>query len=110
MRIGRNGDGQRLLKGLCYRSVGWSLVIRRPKTPPASRSHEEYWVEGVKSWFDCNGASLRPDGANRSVNTREALAAYDPDLARFIAEVFCHPARDDNWRYRKPSEPGARSE
>ena len=73
------------------------------KNAPAARGHEEYWVEGVKSWFDCNGESACPDGIRNSVNTREALEAYDPDLARFVAEVFRHTDRADAWRYRKLS-------
>jgi alpha-glucosidase len=74
------------------------------KNTPTARNHEEYWVEGVKSWFDANGQSIRPAGISNPVNTRQALEAYDPDLARFIAEVFCHTDRSDNWRYRKPSD------
>jgi alpha-glucosidase len=74
------------------------------KNTSASRGHEAYWVEGVQAWFDCNGERVRPDGAPNLVNTREALEAYDPNLAQFIAEVFCHTDRADNWRYRKPTE------
>jgi len=74
------------------------------KDTPAAAHREPYWAEGVKSWFDANGPSLRPAGNAKPVNTREALEAYDPDLARFVAEVFCHTDRNDNWRYRKPSE------
>ena len=47
----------------------------------------EYWAEAVTVWF--NDPQLSP------VKTREALKAYDPDLARLIAEVY----GDHDWRY-----------
>ena len=46
----------------------------------------EYWAEGVGVWFHAN--NLNP------VKTRDALKAYDPDLARLIAEIF----GDHDWR------------
>jgi len=61
----------------------------------ASSNPGEYWAEGVQSWFDCN----RQNNYNHNhVNTREELKAYDPDLAKFIAEAFGHTAETD-WRY-----------
>jgi putative membrane-bound dehydrogenase-like protein len=61
----------------------------------AATNPEEYWAEGVQSWFDCN----RPkDRQHNDANTREKLEKYDPDLARLIAEVF----RANPWRYTPP--------
>ena len=64
----------------------------------AAKSHNEYWAEGVQSWFDANREN---DRDHNHVNTRRELQAYDPDLAALIAEVFRHAERVD-WRYRPP--------
>ena len=68
------------------------------KNTLAASSPEEYFVEGVQSWFDAN-AQDKP-GHNK-VNTRTELEKYDPDLAKFIAELFLHAERVD-WRYQTP--------
>ena len=47
----------------------------------------EYWAEAVTVWFAV--PQLSP------LKTREALKAYDPDVALLIAEVF----GDNDWRY-----------
>ena len=65
----------------------------------AAANHGEYWAEGVQSWFDANGQDC--PGHNH-VNTRKKLEAYDPDLAKLIAEVFRHTDRVD-WRYKLPA-------
>jgi alpha-glucosidase len=65
----------------------------------AAKSREEYWSEGVQSWFDAN---RRNDDGHNNINTRVQLEAYDPDLAKLIAEVFRHADRVD-WRYQRPS-------
>jgi hypothetical protein len=62
----------------------------------AATSRNEYWAEGVQSWFDCNREN---DRAHNHVNTRAELKEYDPALARLVAEVF----GDGPWRYRKPA-------
>lgn len=51
----------------------------------AATSVEEYWAEGVQSWFDAN---LEGDDSHNDVNTREELENYDPPLAALIAQVF----------------------
>lgn len=66
----------------------------------AATGHEEYWAEGVQSWFEANRQN---DKRHNYVNTREELEAYDPDLANLIAEVFRHSVRVD-WRYTQPSD------
>ena len=60
---------------------------------------DEYWAEGVTSWFDLNGL---PGPLDNGINTRPELEAYDPALAALVQEVFgdaaitssCHPRAD----------------
>lgn len=61
----------------------------------AATNRGEYWAEGVQSWFDTN---RHDDRSHNHVDTREELEAYDPDLARLVAEVF----RKSDWRYTRP--------
>ena len=58
----------------------------------AASNKEEYWADGVGSWFNA-AYSLNP------VKTRDALKAYDPSLALLIAEIF----GDGDWRYTPPA-------
>jgi len=51
----------------------------------------------VQSWFDANLEADPPNGIHNHVNTREELEAYDPDLAKLIAEVFGHI----EWRFKR---------
>ena len=47
----------------------------------AGTNCDEYWAEGVQSWFDDN----RPeDHDHNHVNTRKELIAYDPALAKLL--------------------------
>src|SRR5205823_12442767 len=62
------------------------------KTAYAATNAEEYWAEGVQSYFDCNA----PAGHDHiDVDTRAKLAKYDPDLFKLIDETF----RSPKWRY-----------
>ena len=54
----------------------------------ASTNRDEYWAEGVGSWFHAAGL-------DNPVKTRDAMKVYDPSLALLIAEVF----GDHDWRY-----------
>lgn len=63
----------------------------------AGSNKNEYWAEGVQSWFDDNRP---PDHDHNHVNTREELREYDPRLAKLIVEVF----GDKEWRYQKPAD------
>lgn len=68
----------------------------------ASRNKEEYWAEGVQSYFDTN---RMPDHDHNHVRTRESLEKYDPRLAMLIDETF----RKLPWRYVRPdarTDPG----
>lgn len=51
----------------------------------AAMNQEEYWAEGVQSWFGLND----PAGEiHNDINTRAELENYDPALAGLIEEVF----------------------
>ncbi|APZ96080.1 hypothetical protein [Fuerstiella marisgermanici] len=55
------------------------------KTKYASTNRDEYWAEGVQSWFDNNRP---PDHDHNHVDTRDELREYDPRLAKLCEEVF----------------------
>ena len=64
----------------------------------AATNIQEYWAEGVQSWFDCN--TPRDDGrVHNGIWNREKLEKYDPRLAEFIKQTF----GDRPWRYSKPT-------
>ncbi len=50
----------------------------------AATDPDEYWAEGVQSWFGLNGP---PGSIQNYVNTRAELEEYDPVLASLILEV-----------------------
>ena len=58
----------------------------------ASTNKEEYWAEGVQSWFNTNREN---DAEHNNVNTRTELKNYDTALATLLGEVF----GDTDWRY-----------
>ena len=55
------------------------------KSKYASVNKNEYWAEGVQSWFDNNRP---PDHDHNHVDTRKELKEYDPRLAKLCEEVF----------------------
>lgn len=61
----------------------------------ASTNPDEYWAEGVQSYFDTNLESDPPNGVHNHVNTREELRAYDPRLYSLIHRIF----KETRWRY-----------
>lgn len=54
----------------------------------AATNAEEYWAEGVQSWFNVNKQADPADGVHNYVNTRAELLAYDQTLHDLIAETF----------------------
>ena len=62
----------------------------------ASVNHQEYFAEGVQSWFDNNREN---DHDHNHVNTRAELLDYDPGLAALCRELF----GDTVLRYTKPT-------
>jgi hypothetical protein len=69
------------------------------KGAAAARSRAEYWAAGVEAYFDAAGDGPAPNLADRPVNTREALRAYDPDLYALVDETMAFREHVD-WRYR----------
>ncbi len=67
----------------------------------AGENPDEYWAEGVQSWFGLNDP---PGPIHNNVNTRSELEVYDPTLSELIQEVFgatavtssCHSVKDIN--------------
>ncbi len=66
----------------------------------AGSNLEEYWAEGVQSYFNANAQSMSGDGVHNHVNTREELAEYDPALYEFISRIF----NDFKWTPTCPNE------
>ena len=66
------------------------------KNTYAGSNAGEYWAEAVQDYYDSN----RQNNWNHNhVNTREELAAYDPDMAEFVAKTLAHTKKND-WRYK----------
>lgn len=63
----------------------------------AASNPQEYWAEGVQSYFDTNRTNDHDHG---EVDTREELLAHDPDLYALCLEVF----GADAWRYVHPRQ------
>lgn len=51
----------------------------------AAENPDEYWAEGVQSWFGLNDP---PGPIHNDIDTRIELEDYDPTLASLIREVF----------------------
>lgn len=54
----------------------------------AASNPEEYWAEGVQSYFDTNVEAIPPNGIHNHVNTRSELQSYDPRLFALIEEYY----------------------
>lgn len=54
----------------------------------AATNLDEYFAEGVQSYFETNIESIPPNGIHNEINTRAELATYDPALHALVAEVF----------------------
>ena len=71
----------------------------------AGDNPDEYWAEGVQSWFGLNDP---PGPIHNEINTRAELEASDPVLAGLIRETFgdvtvsasCHETIDINNKLR----------
>ncbi len=63
----------------------------------AAKNPNEYWAEGVQSWFNTNREN---DDQHNHVDTRKELKTYDPKLARLLRDVF----GNNEWHYTPPSE------
>lgn len=54
----------------------------------ASTSAEEYFAEGVQSWFNVNVSVNEPNGIHNSIDTNLELKTYDPRLYNLISKYF----------------------
>ncbi|HEY0865746.1 MAG TPA: hypothetical protein VGE01_00110, partial [Fimbriimonas sp.] len=61
----------------------------------AATNPEEYWAEGVQTYFDCNRRASPPNGIHNEIGNREELRAYDEALFRLLDRVF----GSNPWRY-----------
>lgn len=61
----------------------------------AEETVNEYWAEGVQSYFDANDWSEPPNGIHGHIDTNEELLADDPGLHALVGEVF----GDADWRW-----------
>lgn len=48
----------------------------------------EYFAEAVQSFFNCNRYSAEPNGVHNSINTRDKLKQYDPDIYNLLLQYF----------------------
>ena len=67
------------------------------QTKYAGTNRNEYFAEGVQSWFNNNRP---PDHDHNHVDTRAELLQYDPGLAALCKEVF----RDTKFEYTRPTQ------
>ncbi|KAI9142779.1 hypothetical protein BKA69DRAFT_1165787 [Paraphysoderma sedebokerense] len=75
-----------------------SIAMGRWNQTYSTTNHAEYWAEAVQRYFDCNNLASRPSIIDNTINTREKLQTYDPELHALINYVF----RDNPWRYKIP--------
>ena len=95
------GDAFQMRLGMAYRD---SLDAGLWERTYASTNRNEYWAEGVQSWFNLNDP---PRSNHNNINTRAELLSYDPVLAALILEVFgdaevtssCHKTIDINYDF-----------
>lgn len=58
------------------------------KNTYAISNKEEYFAEGVQSFFNCNRVAIPTNGIHNWVNRRSKLYSYDPDLYKLLKEYF----------------------
>jgi len=54
----------------------------------AATNQDEYWAEGVQSYFDANLSASPPNGIHNDIDTRAELKTYDPQLFALIEYIF----------------------
>ena len=54
----------------------------------AGSNPDEYFAEGVQSWFNVNDEAVPSNGIHNEINTREELKSYDPVLYNIIRRYF----------------------
>lgn len=62
------------------------------KNTYAATNYEEYWAEGVQSYYSANmEGPIGGDGKHNDINTQSELKLYDKDLFKLIKRVFKAP-------------------
>ncbi len=62
---------------------------------------DEYWAEGVQSWFDCNQKGpVGGNGVHNEIWNRQELKLKDPGLYQLLSEVFVA-----DWLWKDPTKP-----
>ena len=54
----------------------------------AISNKEEYFAEGVQSFFNCNQYAEKSNGVHNSINRRAKLKNYDPELYLLLKDYF----------------------
>lgn len=62
----------------------------------AARSPEDYFAEGVQTWFNVNQEADPADGQHNRVDNRIELAAYDPALYALVSRFFAEDIELDS--------------
>jgi len=62
-----------------------------------SENRNEFWAEGVQSYFDTNDNNNHQHG---DIDTRAKLAEYDPEFFAMIDAAF----KKNPWRYERPGK------
>lgn len=86
------------LLGAKFGINGWNNRLRKQynvakitglwKDTYAMQSTEEYFAEGVMSFFNVKNHLEEPDGMDGPISTRNRLKEYDPVLYQLIREIF----------------------
>ncbi len=58
------------------------------KNTYALSNKEEYFAETVQSFFNCNRYSEKANGVHNSINRREKLKNYDPEMYELLLNYF----------------------
>lgn len=61
----------------------------------AAANWNEYWAEGVQSYFDANSPRWLTDGIHNGIATRKSLKKYDPALY----ELIDHSLKSPKWSW-----------
>ena len=84
MGVERQSGGKEFRRRL-EAAYGEALEAGLWKWTYAATNPDEYWAEGVQSWFGLNDP---PGSIHNDIDTRSELEVYDPALAGLILEVF----------------------
>ncbi|OFY40717.1 MAG: hypothetical protein A2X18_11710 [Bacteroidetes bacterium GWF2_40_14] len=70
------------------KSLDAAIAEGKWKSTYAATNIEEYWAEGVQTWFNANAEVKVPDSKHNFVNTAKELKKYDRRLFRILNEFF----------------------